>query len=380
MKSIAFISLTIISFIMLSTTIKSQITKEELTDILKEAREKFHLPSVASVVLNSKEILISDIQGVCNYNSNKLATLQNFYHIGSCSKSVLANIAGKLIEAGKINWDTKFFDVYPELKESSIIDYHNITLIDLFLCQAGIKPFTSNDEDLLMHKLDLDLKSQRLEFAKYLLNLSPSSKFNIGKFDFNYSNAGYTMAALMLEKVSGLTYEQLVEKYIVYELGITTWFGFPNKIDSNQPWGYLISEDDRKEYSPENEYCLPFILQPAGDLSMTPLGFAKYIQCQLSGLKDGNKFLTREMYHKIHYGFQGFSIGVANGEMEGYKFSGMDGSAGTFFCRAIIVPEVDIAFTIMTNAGSGTGEMEAIDWITMKIVKKHFNWWWKFWL
>lgn len=380
MKSVSFILFTLVMIIMLSTAIKSQITKEELKDILKEAREKFNLPSVASVVLNSKEILISDIQGVCNYNSNQYASLDNYYHIGSCSKSVLANIAGKLIEEGKIDWDTKFFDIYPELKESAKIDYHNITLIDLFLCQAGIKPFTSNDEGLMMHKLDLELKSQRLDFAKYLVDLKPISKFTKGKFEFDYSNAGYTMASLMLEKVAGLTYEQLIEKYIIKELEISTWFGFPNKIDPKQPWGYMIAEDDLKEYSPENEYKLPFILQPAGDLSMTPLGFAKYIQYQLSGLKDGNEFLTKEMYHKIHYGYRRFSIGVANEEMEGYKFSGMDGSAGTFFCRAIILPETDFAFTIITNAGSGTGEMEAIDWITMKIVKKHFNWWWKFWM
>lgn len=378
MKSISFISLTIITFIMLSTAIKSQITKDELEDILKEAREKFKLPSVASVVLNSKEILISDIQGVCNYNSNKSATLQNFYHIGSCSKSVLTNIAGKLIEEGKINWETKFFDIYPELKEGSKIDYHNITLIDLFLCQAGIKPFISGEEKLPQFLNAND--SLRYEFAKYLISLDPSSSLQNGIFEFNYSNAGYTLAALMLEKVSGLTYEQLIEKYIIKELEIPTWFGFPNKIDSKQPWGYMISEDDLKEFSPENEYCLPYILQPAGDLSMTPLGFARFIQCQLIGLKDGNEFLTKEMYHKIHYGYRGFAIGVANNEMESYKFSGMDGSAGTFFCRAIIIPEADFAFTINTNAGSGTGEMEAIDWITMKIVKKHFNWWWKFWL
>jgi hypothetical protein len=66
--------------------------------------------------------------------------------------------------------------------------------------------------------------------------------------------------------------------------------------------------------------------------------------------------------------------------MFSYNLSGMDGSAGTFFCRAIIVPESDFVFTIMTNAGSETAEMKAVDWITMKIVKKRYNWWWKFWI
>jgi hypothetical protein len=71
---------------------------------------------------------------------------------------------------------------------------------------------------------------------------------------------------------------------------------------------------------------------------------------------------------------------VANGVLAGKQFSGFDGSAGTFFCRAILVPNSDFAFTIMMNAGSGTGRMRAIDWLSMKIVKQRFNWWWKFWL
>lgn len=34
----------------------------------------------------------------------------------------------------------------------------------------------------------------------------------------------------------------------------------------------------------------------------------------------------------------------------------------------------------MTNAGSGAAKMKAVDWLTLKIVKKHYNWWWKFWM
>ncbi|OAD20199.1 hypothetical protein THIOM_004115, partial [Candidatus Thiomargarita nelsonii] len=77
---------------------------------------------------------------------------------------------------------------------------------------------------------------------------------------------------------------------------------------------------------------------------------------------------------------KGFSIGVANGVLGGKSFSGFDGSAGTFFCRSIIVPKSNFAITIMMNAGSGSGTMKAVDRLTMQIIKKHFNWWWKFWL
>jgi len=93
-----------------------------------------------------------------------------------------------------------------------------------------------------------------------------------------------------------------------------------------------------------------------------------------------DKYLSTDAYKHIHFGYNGFSLGVENGVMAGKKYSGFDGSAGTFFCRSIIAPEEDLGLTIMTNAGTGTGTMKAVDWLTMQIVKKHFNWWWMFWL
>jgi CubicO group peptidase (beta-lactamase class C family) len=328
--------------------------------------------------MNSEDILQTEIHGVRIHGKNDDVSPENYFHIGSCSKSVLAVIAAKLIEENKIDWDTRFFDIYPELKEKALIDYHSITLEDLFLCKAGIKGFTT-PEDLFP---ELNSKSDRLryDFAEWLVQQKPGSKLADGKFEFNYSNAGYTMASLMLEKVSGKTYEELIQLYVVDEMGIDTYIGFPNRLDTEQPWGHILSKNDVELFSPEHEYRIPQLITPAGDLCMKPKGFAKYIRLSLKGLRGNDNFITSENYQYIHFSHPGFSIGVFNSKMSGIKFSGMDGSAGTFFCRAILIPESDFAFTIMTNAGSGSSEMKAVDFVTMKIVKKHYNWWWKFWM
>lgn len=355
-----------------------QINSEELSKIVEQARLKFKLPAVAVVILNSKDIYLTEIQGKKIHGKKNGVSVDDYFHIGSCSKSILALIAAKLIEENKIDWNTNFFEVYPELRESSLNEYLNITLEDLFLCRAGIKAYTSGDETF--PKLDSTSLNIRYDFAKWLIQQKPASKIKGEKFEFLYSNAGYSMASLMLEGVSGKRYDELIKTYIIDEIGIETFIGFPNRLEPNQPWGHTVSKNDIEIFEPENPYKLPELLIPAGDLSMKPLGFAKYIQLTLQGLKGTGNFINADSYKYIHFGHKGFSLGVGNGEMFGYPFSGMDGSAGTFFCRAIIVPESDFAFTIMTNAGSGTGKMKAVDWITMKIVKKHYNWWWKFWI
>lgn len=354
------------------------MTSEDLKKIIEQARLKYDLPAVAVTILNSNEIYLSEIQGVQVHGKNKEVTFDHYFHIGSCSKLILVTIAAKLIEENKLNWNTNFFDIFPELKAFALNDYQNINLEDLFLCRAGIKAFTSDDEKF--PELNLNSANIRYDFAKWLIQQKPEPKFQDGKYAFLYSNAGYSMASLMLERVSGIRYDELIQTYIIDEMGIETFIGFPNRFDPHQPWGHIISKKGIEIFEPENAYNLPEFLIPAGDLSMKPMGFAKFIQLNLKGLKDADNFIQSKSYKYIHFAHKGFSIGVINNKIDGYIFSGMDGSAGTFYCRAILIPESDFAFTIMTNAGSGTAQMKAVSWITMKILKKQYNWWWKFWM
>jgi D-alanyl-D-alanine carboxypeptidase len=188
------------------------------------------------------------------------------------------------------------------------------------------------------------------------------------------------MASAILEKISDKIYEELIKEYIINQLGLNTYIGWPNNYNSEQPRGHIISGKKVEKFEPGHEYKIPYLLTPAGDLSIPPVDFAKYIQLHLKGLMGQDNFIKSSSYQHIHFGRKGFSVGVVNGKLSDISFSGIDGSGGTFFCRAILVPDSDFAFTIMMNAGSGTAEMKAVDWLTMQIVKKHYNWWWKFWL
>ena len=355
------------------------LTQEYLSKIMSEARNSYNVPAIAVTVMNSETILLQEMQGVRVIDKQSQADLDDYFHIGSCSKSVLAVMAAKLIEQKKITWQTKFFEVFPELKDAANSAYHDITLEDLFLGEAGIKAYTNAEVEPLP-EYGPSVSDKRLEFIKYLIGQPPSSERKDGRFQHLYSNAGYTMASAMLEKVSGQKYEALVKKTLTDDLGMSVHIGWPNSISPDQPWGHLLAKDKIETFPPDHEYKLLYLITPAGDLSMTPKDYAKYTQLHLQGLRGSNNYISSEAYRYIHFNRDGFSLGVANGVLGGKRYSGFDGSAGTFFCRSIIVPESAFAFTIMTNAGSGTGSMEAVDWLTMRIVKKHFNWWWKFWL
>lgn len=128
----------------------------------------------------------------------------------------------------------------------------------------------------------------------------------------------------------------------------------------------------------------PGLIIPAGDLSMIPEGFTKYIQLHLSGLKGKSDFLSQETFKYVDIGDgtqstkQGeyFSLGSFDGSILGKDYVCFDGTMGTFYARGVIIPENDFAYAVLTN----NGNVDAIEYITMRLAKAKFNYWWMFWI
>ncbi|MEW8029969.1 MAG: serine hydrolase [Candidatus Thiodiazotropha sp.] len=354
-----------------------RLTKADVTDLIEQARHDNNIPALAVVLVDAERILVSDIQGKRVVGSNADATLDDYFHIGSCSKSILAVMAGRLIEQGKLGWRTRFFDIFPGLKGAARSEYLGITLEDLLLCQAGILPYTKGEE---FARLDVSISQSRETFIAYLVQQRPAAKKKTkGRFKHLYSNASYTMAAAMLEKVTAISWENMIQQTLSDELGLPVIFGWPNNLNYNQPWGHAEINGSLQAFSPGHEYKLHKTIAPAGDLSLKPLDYAKYVQLHLQGLRSVDNYLAAETYQTIHYRQPGFSLGVASGTSWGERYSMFDGSAGTFYCASLIFPDSNMGFVIMANSGTEQA-VKGISWLSKKIIKKHFNLWWMFWM
>ena len=116
--------------------------------------------------------------------------------------------------------------MFPSWKKRSNPAYYEITLADLLSHRAKIQPYTSGVEFQELPKFMGDKSEQRKQFSKYLLIGKP---VNNNEKIYNYSNAGYSIAALMLEKVSGKTWEKLTKQTMSDRLNVDVQFGWPNK-------------------------------------------------------------------------------------------------------------------------------------------------------
>jgi D-alanyl-D-alanine carboxypeptidase len=162
--------------------------------------------------------------------------------------------------------------------------------------------------------------------------------------------------------------------------GLDVRFGWPNLEDPElQPWGHAPGDDGKlRFYAPGDPYALSSILAPAGDLSMHPLHYARYVQQHLRGLRGFDGYVSASTMRHIHRAQRGFSLGVVNGRYYGKNVSQVDGSAGTFYCHTIIVPDADFAYVILTNAG-GSDAMAGVYELSGQIMNQRFRPWWRFW-
>lgn len=353
----------------------SQLDENYVSELIDRTRQKYNVPAISISVMDSEQILYTVLNGARVYGKEDKITETDYFHIGSCSKSILAYMAAKLIEEGAIGWNTKFFDIYPELKAGTLEAYSGITLEDLLSCHTGIKPYTSGLETYP----DLSAaQDKELDFIRYLLSQPPVANQNAsGKYEFLYSNASFALAAAMLEKVSGLSWEELLQEYIVRELGIDVFIGWPYEKSQDQPWGHLPGMDNTLTViGPGSGYALNPLVWPAGNLSMTSEGFAKYVQLHLRGMMGTSTQLDSETFKYMDTKYGEFSLGAWNGTRVGKSYICLDGSAGTFCARGVIIPDTDFGFAVKMNCGSE----EAAEYITMQLMKAYYNWWWMFWI
>ena len=350
------------------------------SDVATSVMRKHGIPAMAAITMTSSQIVSAEVHGTRVTGADNPATLDDFFHIGSCGKSLLAVMAGKLVEAGKLDWHTRLQDMLPELEPDANPAFAGVTLSDLLLCRAGIAAFTAGAEEFPeLNPLKPDV---RMEFARFLVAHEPVTPLQTdGRFPHIYSNASFTIAALMLERASGFDWETMTHGTLVDGFGLDVRFGWPNREDAeSQPWGHGPDANGKpRPYPPGDPYGLSTLIAPAGDLSMRPLHYARYVQQHLRGLRGVDGYISAATTRHIHHAQRGFGLGVGNGRYYGKDVSQMDGSAGTFYCHTIIVPDGDFAYAVLTNAG-GPEAMAGVYELSGHILKQRFRWWWKFWL
>jgi len=357
----------IVSIVFLATVLTAKT--QNIQTFVDSLMQTGQIPELGYAVISADSILELQTVGFHRTdlkNEKTRAEITDYFHLGSNTKAITGFVAAYLVENNKIKWTTKFFDLFPDWKKQSNPAYSEITLAYLLSHRAKIQPYTSGLEYQELPDFKGDKSEKRKQFAKYLLIEKPV--IDNGKV-YNYSNAGYTVAALMLEEVSGKTWEQLTKEIMLTKLNVNIEFSWPNKISLNQPYGHWIENGTLQSLAPDINYNLE-LGEPAGDISMTLPDYTKFIQLNLQGLLGKDNVLKASTYNYLHFGLADYSIGWSNVNKDDKQFSEHSGSAGTFFCHTLIDKTNKLAYIIVANSATGETQ-QGIFKLLDRLIKKY---------
>lgn len=355
-------------FLLFSCKHQKKIHRDQSLELkIDSLRLKYTIPAIAIGVIRNDSVLLETVKGFRNIETKEKALPGDLFHIGSNTKAFTSLLAGKLVEKGLIGWDTRFFDLFPELKAESNPAYFEMTLQELLSHRARLIQFKNESEvyPIVDYEKnitkDLALPEKRFQFVRQVLKYDPIPWYDLP--DDRYSNAGYIAAALMLEKVSGRHWEELMSG-MSDELDLGIHIGWPDSDNPHQPMGHINPEkwkidnekalipipDALKFYHYFNQYVL--LCSPSGNISLSVSGFLKFLKLNIDGLNGKGNYLKSETFRKIFFGCPDYSCGWAH---ENYVVPCFHhkGSAGTFNSIAIIIPEKKLGIVVMINTFDG---------------------------
>jgi CubicO group peptidase (beta-lactamase class C family) len=309
-------------------------------------RKSNHIPEISYAVVTDTSILEMEALGFHSINLNDTATLQDRFHIGSNTKAMTAFMIAKYVELRKLKWSTPFFSIFPEWKNKAKEEYHTITLQDVLSHRARIQPF-QGENDPAIPELKGTKQEKREAFAKFVLTLKPVEVDTV--HHFIYSNAGYTLAALMLEKVTGKSWEQLVEKVFNQDLKLNVQLSWPNNQQLKDTWGHSFENGTLIPVPSTTDYRLDYT-EPSGDINSKLSDYVRFIQLNLQGIEGKNNYLKAITYATLHKGVENYSLGWFNSIEQGNDFSTHAGTAGTYYSLVAIDRKKYIGYIIFTNS------------------------------
>ena len=174
-----------------------------------QAAHDWHVPALAIAVVKDDSLVFAKGYGVLEIGKNQAANEHTRFAIGSTTKAMTSASLAMLVDEGKVRWDAHVTDYIPELQLSDPYATRELTVRDLLTHRSGL-PGT----DLFWARWHYTLP----EIIHGLRYIKPESSF---RSNWSYQNVMYALSGTIVERASGMSWEQFVRSRIFGPLGMT---------------------------------------------------------------------------------------------------------------------------------------------------------------
>lgn len=357
----------IILLLFIACIVQSRSQQTDALDafIAKQVKA-YNIPGAAIGIIKNNQVVFRKGYGVTSTVDSIAVTTQTVFPIMSCTKAFTAAALGMLVDEGKVQWDDKVIQFLPDFKLSDPWITNHITIADLLSHRSGLESY---EGDLLWYGTNYSRK----EVVRRMQYSAIKKQF---RADYGYNNVMYLVAGLIIEKISGLTWDDFIKKRFFEPLSMhnssttvqtmknATSFARPHLTNIPIP---IMSLDN---------------IAPAGAVNSTIDDLLHWVQVWIDkGVYNGNPFLSENSFATIttsktmmsptadeSYGF-GWNVGFENGK----KILAHGGGLPGYKSFITIIPDEKIAIIVLTNKLTYFNE-EITDIIMRYLFSEKMNW------
>ena len=331
---------------------------EDVSILLEPIRKQHGLPALVAASVSSGKPLDSGVCGFRRVGGKERATMDDEWHLGSCTKSMTASVVARLVERGTLRWDSTVGDLLPDMPEMKPA-WKNVTLKLLLGHRAGAPHDPPPQLWAEAWKRRGTPTEQRADFVRGLLHSDPNP---VAGTQFVYSNQGYSIVGAMLERKTGKPWEKLMREMLFTPQGLNSaGFGAPGTPGkTDQPWGHRSEGSSLVPVPPGPDADNPPSIGPGGIVHMSIGDFARYAACHADEGRRDVRLLKRDSFHKLHTALPGQDYALGWGVMQrpwaGGRVLTHTGSNTMNFAVMWVAPERDFAVVAATNAAGPEAE------------------------
>jgi len=323
--------------------------------LLAPQMQKHHVPGAVVSVVKDGEMVFAKGYGYADVeNRISVSADKTLFRAGSVSKLFVWTAVMQLVEQGKIDLNV---DINTYLTKFKIPDSFDkpVTMLNLMNHNAGF------EERAIGESVGSAEAIKPLE--EYLIQHMPARVRAPGEFTA-YSNYGASLAGYIVSQVSGMSYEQYIEKYILEPLNMnrsTFRQPLPANLQSDMAIGYSYDGGSYKAHDFEWKQSAP-----AGAMSATGTDMAKFMIAMLNKGSYQDKRILQEStaaeMQKQSFTNDSRVNGIAHGFMES-NFNGQrsilhGGDIFQFHTSLVLLPQQNVGIYVAFNGVDG---MEAVN-------------------
>ncbi|HEX6846873.1 MAG TPA: serine hydrolase domain-containing protein [Chitinophagaceae bacterium] len=334
----------IMAVIIDSCNTRSLSSGTQTLDTIFDSVFKANEPGGAVLIAKDGKIIYEKGFGVEDVNSKKPIGPNTLFNVGSISKTFVAYGILQLAKENKLSLDDDIYEYFPEFKDSTIAK--KVKIHHLLTHTSGLPDIRNVQDDSVFF---LTAKDQE-NWAP--IKEADSLEFESGE-KFHYSNPAFNALALIIEKVSGMKWQDYIKKNIMEPAGMktSTITDGPHP-ESGVSHGYLF--DGTKYFEQDYGEEPTFAASGNGGVWSSVDELWKYEQAIQKNIFLDNEWVkkSRTVYSYSNWkdsvpAFIGLSWFITKTNNE--NMIGHTGSQGGFRADYVWLPEKKIFYVVLCN-------------------------------